>query len=393
MAKRHVAGSDLLSQIRRCQELILARSGVDDFFETVRLLVAKALHEKLLGGGRLSFDHASMLLEQHADTVERFVDGGAVFSAPPEVIEECLSVLHSVHLTNIGFEALDAAFETMTARTAKADKGQFFTPRHVVNFCIDVLSPTSQETICDPACGSGAFLKAAYDHIGKKTQKNLYGFDISPRAAKTAELMSFLGCNDSLSVRQLDSLELYGSSLLGNEAVSIEMAMAGSAGRFPGFDIIATNPPFAGDVGNTEYATQYELGRGGGRVERDVLFIERCLTLLKPAGRLAIVLPDNKVSGTRYSHVRQWLLKRAKLVAVVSLHAYTFRPHTSQKAAIIFAQKLKDSDFVPAPYPISMYRSDLPGKTSSGELVVSRAGQIDHDLDPICKSIKSKWNK
>ena len=388
MAKRHHSGPALLGQIRRCQELILARSGVDDFYEAIRLLVAKSLHEKNEQTGALTYKIAQEILEQNAPTVVRFVDDGVKFASPEEVIDECFQVLRPTILSSAGFEALDAAFEAMTSREAKSDKGQFFTPRHVVQFCIEVLRPKKGELICDPACGSAAFLKAAYDFTGQ-TIGSLYGFDISRRAAMTSELMSFLACDDRLSIDQLDSLAVTSSELISTQRDELRAVMESKAVNFKGFDVIATNPPFAGDVGSSEYAEQYQLGRlAGKRVERDVLFIERCVDLLRPGGRLAIVLPDNKVSSQRFSEVRRWLLEKMQVVSVVSLHGYTFRPYTSQKAVVVFATKPKKP--VTQAYPIAFYQSIKPGKTSSGDLVLV-GGQIDHDLTLIREDMEKTW--
>jgi len=370
MAKRHSAGPDLLSQIRRCQELISARSGVDEFYELVRLLLAKALFEKRGGNDVLDFQRAQDVLTLDSKIVERFVEGGAVLSAPAEVINECLRILAPTSVSKAEYETLDVAFEGMTARLYKSEKGQYFTPRHVVDFCINVLRPHPGETICDPACGSAAFLQSANRIVGKKSvESSIYGFDISRRAAKTAELMSFLACNDSLSIHQLDSLSLGGEQLLGLEGATIEDTLRLAGRPFVGFDVIATNPPFAGDVSTSDYAQAYEVARfGGPRIERDALFIERCVRLLRPGGRLAIVLPDNKISATKFGPLRKWIGSVVNIVAVVSLHGYTFRPHTSQKAAILFAIKPRVGRKVSAA-PIVFYRSDKPGKTSAGDLV------------------------
>jgi type I restriction-modification system DNA methylase subunit len=393
MAKRHTAGPQLVSQVRRCQELIIARSGSDDFYEVIRLLIAKALHERNSEASPLSAEKASSYLKQNSKTLRRFVDGPATFTAPKDVIEDCLAALSSSNVSGAGFEALDAAFEVLTAKHYKSDKGQYFTPRHVVDFAIKVLKPKSSELICDPACGSGAFLYSTYAHLrGRIKPSHLFGFDISTRATRTAGLMSFLACEDQLCIAQADSLALGGPTIV--EAAgyaTIEESLATLGVNFKGFDVIATNPPFAGDVGASDYAMGYEVANLGGRkVERDVLFLERCHKLLRPGGRLAIVVPDNKISATKFASLREWLLTRFNLVSVVSLHGHTFRPHTSQKAAIIFASKPRAGATANS-QTILLYRSDLPGKTSTGEPIIIN-GIVDHDLGAIAKDLGDiKW--
>ena len=83
----------------------------------------------------------------------------------------------------------------------------------------------------------------------------------------------------------------------------------------PGFDVILTNPPFAGEVRDRQILDGYELSRGKARIERDILFLERCLQLLRPGGRMAIVLPHNKLAVDSYGYVRRWLLREARVVA------------------------------------------------------------------------------
>lgn len=389
MAKRHHTSPALLDQIRRCQELILARSGVDDFYEAIRLLVAKSIYEKGNNANPLTYTLAQETLALNSKTVQRFVDDGISFASPPEVIDECFAVLQPTKLATAGFEALDAAFEAMTSRESKSDKGQFFTPRHVVDFCIAALRPQKGELICDPACGSAAFLKAAYDFIGEPTVDTLFGFDISRRAARTAELMSFLACGDTLATAQLDSLAVKSSQFISTSGDELKSFMKSKIQDFKGFDVIATNPPFAGDVSSSGYADQYELGRlAGSRIERDVIFIERCVNLLRPGGRLAMVLPDNKVSAKKFSQVRRWLVKNMNVISVVSLHGYTFRPYTSQKAVVVFASKPTEiSSRSPS---IALYQSTRPGKTSSGDLI-SVDGKVDHDLAPIGHDLEKLW--
>jgi Type I restriction-modification system methyltransferase subunit len=149
--------------------------------------------------------------------------------------------------------------------------------------------------------------------------------------------------------------------------------------RFRGFDVVLTNPPFAGDVG-CEYADAYELARGH-RVERDVLFLERCVELLRPQGRLAIVLPHNKVGAERWAYLRAWLLERVAVVAVVGLGRNTFRPHTSQKACVVIGCKRPKPTRHFRDEEILFFISERDGKDHRGRLAFGPDGEsIDHDL-------------
>ncbi|MET0232884.1 MAG: N-6 DNA methylase [Rhodanobacteraceae bacterium] len=386
MARRHAGGPDLVSQIRRCQELLIARSGADEFHETIRLLIAKALCERDSEAPLVTHERAQRTLAAHAERVSRFVEGPPTLSAPADVVDECLRTLAATRLHDAGFEALDAAFEGLTASEFKANKGQYFTPRHVVDFCVDVIAPRDGESGCDPACGSGAFLRACDAFATQRGRRvALHGYEISHRAARVGALMSFLASGDRFLVEQLDSLLTKRAAPKSGGARTIEDSLRKQ--RRNAFDFIVTNPPFAGDVAAAAYEADYETARGGSpRIERDVLFLERCLSLLAGDGRLAIVLPDNKVAGRKFDALRRWLLDRARIVAVVSLHAYTFKPHTSQKTCVLFLTRARSADA----RPVLFYRSDRPGKTSSGAPIL-RAGAVDHDLGEIARDLAREW--
>ncbi|MEI6127059.1 MAG: N-6 DNA methylase, partial [Pseudomonadota bacterium] len=113
------------------------------------------------------------------------------------------------------------------------------------------------------------------------------------------------------------------------------------------FNVILANPPFAGEMKDRKMLSRYELAKPAlkrakdkaPKEERDVLFIERILKMLKPGGRAAIVLPQGKFNNSSLAFIREWILKKARLLAVVGLHPNTFKPHTGTKTSVLFVQK------------------------------------------------------
>lgn len=100
--------------------------------------------------------------------------------------------------------------------------------------------------------------------------------------------------------------------------------------RYFNFDILLTNPPFAGEIHDSSLIREYELtknkkGSYPDKVERDLLFIERELQFIKPGGRMATVLPQGKLNNTNTEYIRQWLIDKARILAVVGLHQNTFK--------------------------------------------------------------------
>lgn len=124
-------------------------------------------------------------------------------------------------------------------------------------------------------------------------------------------------------------------------------------------------------------------------MERDVLFLERCVELLNPGGRLAIVLPHNKLASSFYSYVREWLVERVRVVAVIGLGRNTFLPHTHQKTSILFAERRTERRRQAGKERIFFGISERDGKDSQGNLVwradPSRGlwAGLDHDLDEL----------
>lgn len=373
----------------------MSHSGVDEFYEIIRLILAKYYAEEEGLSILPDADQCNRLLATHREKITFILDDVIELQTPVAIYSEVVRILSDVSIRGQDFSALDQVFEQLTSRAYKADKGQYFTPRHVVDMCVEAIAPQPGELVCDPACGSGAFLKAAHtfglNQHGRTAE--LYGFDYSHRACQVAKVVSIIGAGEQITIHQVDSLKLPRCNLLEDTEETIESIMGPG---FAGFDAIVTNPPFAGDVSREAFASDYDITSSfSRRLERDVLFVERCIRLLKVGGRLAIVLPDNKISGRLFAGLRLWLGKQSSIRAVVSLHRYTFLPYTSQKAAVLFAVKQPPSLSV-YNSEVSFFRSDRPGKTSNGTAVFKANADpnepayraLDHDLEEIAPEIR-----
>lgn len=246
-------------------------------------------------------------------------------------------------------EALDAVFEALVSRVSKGQKGQFFTPRHVVDFVIRMLAPRAGEVVVDPACGSGAFLAHARAHADVRA----YGCDVDARAVRVARLLALAGRGDADAILRTDGLR---------------------TSKLPVADVVATNPPFAGRAD----AEGFEIARHVRTPERDVLFLERAIDLLRPGGRLGIVLPYNKAAGEGFARLRRWLSSRARIERVVGLPRETFLPHTSQRCFVLFASKRARGEAADLGEATTLVLSARAGKDAAGEPTV-----FGHDLDDV----------
>jgi len=139
------------------------------------------------------------------------------------------------------------------------------------------------------------------------------------------------------------------------------------------------------------------LAKKGRRIERDIIFLERCVNLLKPNGRIAIVIPHNKLGSGNWEYARKWLLRNLRIVGVLSLERNTFMPHTHQKASVLFGVKrIKPIRDIPKNDEIIFLVSEKSGKNSKGKIILKPESTVDstmwyrsdHDLDSAVESFQ-----
>jgi len=414
MAKRHINRlGDLHSLFLRLEELVLANSGQDEFDEVYKLLIAKLWDERSTGTKR--FRIGATPEETQACIIELLHEADAEWSGvlgddrepllTSQHLEVCVEALTAHTITGDSFEVLDDFFEFMVSRGSKGSKGQYFTPRHVVEFCVRMLQPKWGETVLDPACGSGGFLLHALDYVRRNEAlqksdlrnycaQHIWGFDIDERAVKVAKTLMLLAGDGQANILNANSLirptvgDLFPDDV---RRLTVEDVLRSRTRSHPGFDVILTNPPFAGEVLEREILDTYQLTRGTQRAERDVMFIERCIELLRPGGRMAMVLPHNKFAAKHFLSVREWLRDECHIDGVVSLGRNTFLPHTHQKASILFIRKRQARRESNETEKIFFGISERAGKDSKGRLKLKDSAtcnaplwdRVDHDLSDI----------
>ena len=350
MPKRHRSFTSSRSVVARVEEVVLAGSGADAFELVFALLAARLVKRKLdVASGRAA---RRGLLELLGEVVKRWpsLEVNRDLDVTDDVLLRVLGLLEGA----VDAAATDAVFEQLVTRVGKGEKGQFFTPRYVVELATKLLALKDGERVVDPACGSGAFLAHARAHAKVKT----WGSDLDPRAVRVGKLLAIASGDDPNAIVRADGL-------------------AKSNGAPSRVDVVATNPPFAGEV----QIAGYELTNLVPRAERDALFLERAITMLRPGGRVAIVLPHNKVSAQAWAPLRAWLLERARVFAVVSLPRETFLPHTSQRTVLLFAKKrMERARRLDREEQVFFAVSERAGKDVAGE-------PTPHDLDAVARPL------
>lgn len=365
---------ELINALLKIEDRILAASSSDPRIELYKMIICRHFQcinvlqsiqnykelERLLTKSLIQWPELSL---------------GEAFCLDEELAVNCFHQIEKFNLDKSNYHVIEYVFEYLTTQNSKGAKGQFFTPRYIID---EIIKPidynNSNLVIADPACGSGGFLNS----IAKKASKDcqFYGFDFDPFAIQTAKVLSTI-MNEKISFTQIDSLNKPNNNMFENTQLSIEELMKVKNKNFNGFDIIATNPPFGGIITNNEMLKNYSIC-DSSKATRDILFIERCYDLLKDGGKLIIVLPTNIFSDDSFGIQRKWILQHFTVNSVLSLHRDSFLPHTHQKTSVIFAEK-KHGKEIDSTKKIKFIISENSGKDSRGRLVIVD-GKINTDL-------------
>lgn len=395
MAKRKATNIETFdAAYRRLEEVMLANSGENEFEEIFKIVLIKLWEDLHTENKVCTLDDANNLLALIDDKWP-----GVLIEKRLNISDEqfsvCLDVIKSYSFIEDGYEGIDGIFEYIISREKKGAKGQFFTPRYLVDFCVNILNPKSNESILDPAAGSGAFLYHAYLH-GKIKGSDLWGFDFDNTATRVARLLMYVGEVKGAHIHKINSLlknnvqlSLFEKGLSEISTTIEDILRIEKKKRL--FDVIITNPPFAGEIIEPDILESYEISCGKPRIERDVLFVERCISLLQPSGRMAIVLPDNIFGSKDNETLRRWIYDICRVVGVVGIPRNAFMPHTAVKTSILFLQKRNLQRNVSEEVFFGI--SELPGKDSRGNLLFKDESSktwknVNHDLDQIAVDFK-----
>lgn len=283
----------------------------------------------------------------------------------PEKLRTVVGYLEGINLGATDLDSKGRAFETFMGSFFRGDFGQFFTPRNIVKFIVDVLPINHNSLVLDTSCGSGGFLLHALDKIRQQAkeyypensiehykywhdfaEKNLFGIEINEQIARTAKMNMIIHDDGHTNVISADGL------LPSEEIINKTNNQGFSYNRF---DFIITNPPFGSIVKQTEQAYMQNYGfamkevdwlnpksKQSGRENQntEILFIEQCYNFLREGGYLAIVIPDGILTNSSLQYVRDWIEEKFRIVGVVSLPQTAFQATgAGVKSSILFLKK------------------------------------------------------
>ena len=296
---------------------------------------------------------------------------------PDRLIYRLVEILQDFSFTKTDLDAKGRAFEKFLGMVFRGQFGQYFTRREIVEFMVDMLEPSKDDMVIDPACGSGGFLLYTMDRVRRRASEvyksspdtirkiyehfprdSIFGIDNNDRIARVAMMDMVIHDDGHTNIENNNALFDY-------SRFSAERKIR------PGkYTLLMTNPPFGAKESNPEILKLHELGskiKKRKTQRSEILFIERCLDLLRPGGRMGIVLPNGILTNSTLQYVRDFIERKARILAVVSLPQSAFVPAgAGVKASLLFLKKKNYDNEDIGNYPIFMTIAEHIGYDATG---------------------------
>ena len=385
--------------ILEMEDEVLANAGVDVFEEVFKLIFTKLFDEMQSvrdGGRHLEFRNygetetelktkIQHLFDKSKDKWEGVFSEDAKINLTPSHLQVCVSTLQGVKLFNSNLDVVDEAFEYLINKSSKGEKGQYFTPRYVIDMCVRMLNPQEHETMIDTAAGSCGFPVHTIFHVWKQiledeglphshlftaekkplrcedyVKDKIFAIDFDEKAVRVSRTLNLIAGDGQSNVLHLNTLdwerwdekydkdEEWKDTYFEGWRKLKKLRSDKKSDRDFKFDVLMANPPFAGDIKESRILSKYDLGKKSNgnyqtKVGRYILFIERNLDFLKPGGRMAVVLPQGRFNNSSDKNIREYIAEHCRILSIVGLHGNVFKPHTGTKTSVLFVQKWNDN--------------------------------------------------
>lgn len=430
---------NLLFAFRRCHNYIAGTEGKqkqDSFWELLKLIFCKIEDERsqkldfyVTASERANGTSAASTKTRIQKLFQNKVVAkyGAIFSSSdsvidlrPTVIAFVVSQLQGYSLLASPVDVKGVAYEEIVGSNLRGDRGEFFTPRNACRMAVDMIKPSPDESLIDPACGTGGFLITAMNFALAQIDRDERAAWSDPARGSEEERQELYRARSEYLSRKVHGLDL-NPGLVRAAKMNMVMNNDGSGGLWQAnsladprtwwsgaqetiklgtFRVVVTNPPFGANIliDDEEILRQYDLATmwdrqadGTWRIRRDshgqrvlqknqapeILFIERCVQLLQPGGRMAIVIPNGILNNPALGYVRTWLMQNTQILAVVDMARELFQPKNDTQTSMVLARRLDESERSAAregqlEYPIFMARTEHVGKDRRGNVLYRR---------------------
>lgn len=387
---------ELTSVFRRCHNYIYANGGAqkaEAFHEMLKLIFCKTYEEaegadelqfsidpseqRSIGGQRrLIEDRLTPLFEQVKHIYPFIFGSDEKINLEPEVAAYVVAELQYISILNSSTDVKGEAYETLVGANLRGDRGEYFTPRNVCDMTVKIIMSRFNETeltslkVADCCCGTGGFLVSWMDNLrdiliaqeerrgtsniqGQVRERikqicgrDLYGTDINPFLVRTAQMNLVMHGDGSTNIHKAHSLKSPGEW-------SDETRAQIPYGQF---DVVITNPPFGDEVrvDDAHILSKYQLAEWATENRRSMmpaeqLFLEAAMNFLKPGGIMGVVIPDGILNNPGLAFVRDWIIKRSRIIASIDLPKETFgRNKGVNNPSVLILQKFTKEEILDA---------------------------------------------
>ena len=459
---------NLLFTFKTCHNIIYAYEGLQKqpaFFEFLKIIFCKIYDERNLleplefyatskernykDGQASVYNRISKIFTEVKKRYSQIFDINDQIKLSPRTLTFIVAELQKYALLSTNIDIKGKAYEELVGANLRGDRGEFFTPRNVMQMAVDMINPKEHEKVLDSSCGTGGFVVTAMnvvirhlknrmeekygqedtwspdirslynDKVSEITSENFFGFDINPDLVKATKMNMVMNnalggnifqMNSLLPVQEWDLetkknlakvLKIKESSIINHKTIGF-------------FDVIVTNPPFGSKIpiqdqqileqfdlayiwNKDENGNWYKTNRLQNSVPPEQLFIERIIQFLTEGGRAAIVLPDSILGAPGLEYIRYWLIKNTKIIASVDLHADAFQPRNGTQCSILFIQKktqteidMEEKSRSIIDYKIFMTLIDHIGHDKRGNQIFKQDKQGNYILQETEDIIKEK---
>lgn len=444
-----VATADnLLFAFRRCHNYIAAHEGkqkTEAFWEFLKLIFTKIEDER---SGTINFYATPSERENAAvaTSAKKRIQGlfkdkvvlkyPTIFEAKdmtidlkPSVVAYVVTQLQGYSLLASPVDVKGVAYEEIVGSNLRGDRGEFFTPRNACRMAVTMLNPQPDERILDPSCGTGGFLITGMNHALDYIEGNEREQWIDPASGTDAERQELFRRRSEYLSQRVFGIDL-NPALVRAAKMNMVMNNDGSGGLWQAntlenphtwdpdlrqhvplgsMDVIVSNPPFGSrlPIDDEDTLSQYDLAavwdldengtwairhdKHGNRLLQksqppEILFIERCLQLLKPGtGRMAMVIPNGILNNPGMSYVRRWLVRQTQILAVVDMQRDLFQPGNDTQTSMVLMRRLSPEEVAEAEatgldYPLFMAVAEKIGHDKRGNLIYRRTDEGEDAL-------------
>jgi len=269
----------------------------------------------------------------------------ATFSIPTaSLLSEAVKIINDMHIKEQNRDTKGDIYEYLLSQLQTAGKnGQFRTPRHIIKMMVELLNPKYGDKICDPACGTAGFLVSAFEHILKNNtsanlvkEGNYAGDKLNENQWRILRDETLYGYDfdDVMLKISLMNLMMHG---INNPNVEQKNTLSKRFDESNCYEVILANPPFKGSIDESDIGENFRTKTK----KTELLFLELIYNLLNNNGKSAVIVPDGVLFGNSKAHkkIRELLLERCRLDAVISMPSGVFKPYAGVSTAILFFTK------------------------------------------------------